>query len=296
MSFSRVDPTRPRGRTASGTRRSGRRIVHRDGSRRTDRGRDRRIPRLDAEDRATPRPVPAGRANQPMPARDVSSEEVWRQGRNQPAGSNRRRNYGARFRGRSNRGQKKSGPDGPDARINSSERIALAVEDNLRRPAPASVVTHGRAGSVFSIAPLPMVMPISRTVMVPPANRANSESCRPHRAPAMPRPNRATIRPICPRDGQRVDARHQAIQAEPQDAADLEQDDQDLEDGTDRADGTRRPYRLLPWFLRGRLAMGVKSGNLENSFPLRRAEDSSSPRRAYSGPSRRNGRKNRRPR
>ena len=54
----------------------------------------------------------------------------------------------------------------------------------------------------------------------------------------------------------------------------LEQDDQDLEDGTEPTDGTRRPYRLLPWFLRGTLAKGVKFGNLENSFPLRRAEDS----------------------
>src|SRR5208337_266102 len=55
------------------------------------------------------------------------------------------------------------------------------------------------AGSVASIVLPPMVMPISKTVMVPPAKRANSESCRPHSAPAMPSPKSATMNPILPR-------------------------------------------------------------------------------------------------
>src|SRR5271157_2969746 len=42
-------------------------------------------------------------------------------------------------------------------------------------------------------------MPMSKTVMVPPAKRANSESCRPQSAPAMPSPKSATMNPIFPR-------------------------------------------------------------------------------------------------
>src|SRR5271166_3018996 len=45
-----------------------------------------------------------------------------------------------------------------------------------------------------------MVMPMSKTVMVPPAKRANSESCRPQSAPAMPRPKSAMMNPILPRN------------------------------------------------------------------------------------------------
>src|SRR5208282_50813 len=55
------------------------------------------------------------------------------------------------------------------------------------------------AGSVASIVLPPMVMPISKTVMVPPAKRANSESCRPQSAPAKPSPKSATMKPILPR-------------------------------------------------------------------------------------------------
>ncbi len=62
---------------------------------------------------------------------------------------------------------------------------------------------------------LPMVMPISRAVMVPPANRANSESCRPHRAPATPSPTRARTKPQ-PSSALPTSRRHQPSQAEAQ--------------------------------------------------------------------------------
>ena len=42
------------------------------------------------------------------------------------------------------------------------------------------------------------IMPISRNVMVPPANRANSESSRPQTAPARPSPTIATTNPTRP--------------------------------------------------------------------------------------------------
>ena len=53
-------------------------------------------------------------------------------------------------------------------------------------------------GSVSSIEPFPMVIPMRRTVIVPPANRANSESCRPQSAPAIPSPKNATTTATCP--------------------------------------------------------------------------------------------------
>jgi hypothetical protein len=118
--------------------------------------------------------------------------------------ANCRRNYGARFQGGQIAAKKKSGPFGPDA------TITITMEDLMpiyldQAASSGSVVTHGYSGSVFSIDPLPMVIPIKRTVMVPPANKPNSESWRPQSAPAMPSPNRAMIEPICPLEDQGVD-------------------------------------------------------------------------------------------
>ena len=144
-------------------------------------------------------------------------------------------------------------------------RISTCGEEKfVRRPAPPRSSRRARTGSIFSIDPLPIVMPISRIVIVPPANRANSESWRPQRAPAIPRPNSATIRPVCPRDGHRV---VRGIRR-------FRQDRGPRRPGTRRPGprrrykprvGTRRPYRLLPWFLRGTLAMGCQNRIAENS-------------------------------
>ena len=87
--------------------------------------------------------------------------------------------------------------------------------------------------------------------MVPPANRANSESWRPQSAPAMPSPNRAMIEADLSSRGPARRTRHEPVQAKTHDAANLEEDHQDLEDRADVETGTERPYRLLPWFLRG---------------------------------------------
>ena len=134
--------------------------------------------------------------------------------------------------------QKKSGPIGPD---DESRLIMQRVcgESNLVRPrAPARSSRTDAAGSVFSIDPLPIVMPISRTVMVPPANSANSESCRPQSAPAMPRPNSATIEPTCPRDDQRVDRGISRFRQRPMMPQTWNKMTRTLEDGHKSRDGT----------------------------------------------------------
>jgi hypothetical protein len=132
--------------------------------------------------------MPDGMRRQEEPARWFpTSPQLWRV-----------------FSGQSNRDQKKTGPIGPEATV-------LMIEQTLKllqighAASSGSLVAHGPDGSIFSIVPLPIVRPIKITVIVPPANRANSESWRPQSAPAIPSPKRATMEPICPRNDQGVD-------------------------------------------------------------------------------------------
>ena len=73
----------------------------------------------------------------------------------------------------SNRDKKKSGPISPDV---TNSIVWKDLMPFAQVASSGSVVTLAITGSAFSIVPFPIVRPIKRTVMVPPANSANSES------------------------------------------------------------------------------------------------------------------------
>lgn len=105
-------------------------------------------------------------------------KEMWNRGGSRKPPVRRlkpfRRNYGARFEGGQIEAKKKSGRDGPESSKSKLDML-LQVERFLSDQAALGSASDGVA-SVGSDAPLPMVMPISKSVMVPPAKRANSES------------------------------------------------------------------------------------------------------------------------
>ena len=75
----------------------------------------------------------------------------------------------------------------------------------------------------------PTIIPISRAVIVPPAKRPNSESCRPHAAPKTPRPTSAKTKPIRPRISPASVAGKSRAQAERCHAEELENHDRNFE-------------------------------------------------------------------
>ncbi len=154
----------------------------------------------------------------------------WEPGEDRTAGIAPTAELWRAISGRSNRGSKKIGARRPrrrksliGKRVGKTRPVRKWSEKVwARQPArPASAANWGPTVPVVSTWWLPMVMPISRAVMVPPANRANSESCRPHKAPATSEPDQGEEEQQ-PSSTLPASCRHQPSQAQAQDAKHLE--------------------------------------------------------------------------
>ena len=180
-----------------------------------------------------------------------------------PGPSNRRR-------------EKKSGPTAP--RREDRCRSTGCGREKFQATGFGSAAIRIDAGRSHRRAPLPAIMPIRRTVMVPPAKRANSESNRPQSGPEDAEPDQGEDEPDPAAVGP-AGRGDQAGQAERRHPEDLEQHHRDFEDAHRCGDWTR-PCRLLPWAL-----YGMSEG--DRLRRRRRGEADGRGDNAGSGPSRR---------